>query len=148
MAGPATLCRFDNRADRRAAWAIHRVMVERFIASYGEPPEERVLDFADLPSPKRSVGFAQAGRTSCHKWWPNQFRLLLAALAYTLVEAIRRRALHGAEMARAQVRTIRLTLLKIGAVILRNSRRVRFPLSSACPDQELFATAAARLRPG
>ncbi len=31
-----------------------------------------------------------ADRTSCHKWWPNQFRLLLSALAYTLMEAIRR----------------------------------------------------------
>jgi hypothetical protein len=89
-----------------------------------------------------------ADRTSCHKWWPNQFRLLLAALAYTLIEAIRRLALAGTELARAQVRTIRLKLLKIGAVILRNSRRVRFLLSSACPYQELFATAAARLRPG
>ena len=33
-----------------------------------------------------------ADRTSCHRWWPNQFRLLLASLAYTLLEAIRRRA--------------------------------------------------------
>ncbi len=72
----------------------------------------------------------------------------MAALAYTLIEAIRRLALHGTEMAHAQVRTIRLKLLKIGAVILRNSRRVCFLLSSACPYQELFALAAARLRPG
>ena len=31
-----------------------------------------------------------ADRTSCHKWWPNQFRLLLSSLAYALVETIRR----------------------------------------------------------
>ena len=36
-------------------------------------------------------------RTSCQHWWPNQFRLLLASLAYTLIEAIRRIALKGTE---------------------------------------------------
>ena len=41
-------------------------------------------------------------------------------------------------MARAQAGTIRLKLLKIGAVILRNTRRVRFHLGSACPDKVLF----------
>ena len=40
-----------------------------------------------------------ADRTSCHRWWPNQFRLLLASLAYTLLDAIRRRGLAGTEMA-------------------------------------------------
>jgi hypothetical protein len=80
-----------------------------------------------------------ADRTSCHKWWPNQFRLLLASLAYTLIEAIRRLGLAGTEMARARARTIRLRLLKIGAVVTRNTRRVRLHLSTACPDQDLFA---------
>lgn len=89
-----------------------------------------------------------ADRTSCHRWWPNQFRLLLASLAYTLINAIRRRGLTGTEMARAQCVTIRLKFFKIGAVILRNTRRVRFMLSSACPDQALFRLAAARLEPG
>ena len=39
-----------------------------------------------------------ADRTSCHRWWPNQFRLLLASLAYTLLNAIRRRGLEGTDM--------------------------------------------------
>ncbi len=43
---------------------------------------------------------------------------------------------------------LRLKLLKIGAVITRNTRRVRFHLSSACPDQARFRLAAARLEPG
>ena len=60
-----------------------------------------------------------ADRTSCHKWRPNQFRLILASLAYNLIEAIRRLALAGTEMARAQAGTIRLKLLKIGAVTHR-----------------------------
>ena len=89
-----------------------------------------------------------ADRTSCHAWWPNQFRLLLSSLAYTLMEAIRRLGLKGTELARAQVGTIRLKLLKIGAVILRNTRRVRFLLSSAYPYQALFVQVAARLTPG
>jgi len=86
-----------------------------------------------------------ADRTSCSKWWPNQFRLLLSSLAYLLLEALRRLGLKGAEPARAQCGTIRLKLLKIGAVIRRNTRRVYFHFSSAYPYQELFFLVARRL---
>lgn len=89
-----------------------------------------------------------ADRTSCHDWWPNQFRLILSSLAYVLIEAVRRLALKGTDMARAQAGTIRLRLLRIGAVVIRNSRRVRFHLSTACPDKSLFRLAADRLKPG
>ena len=89
-----------------------------------------------------------ADRTSCHHWWPNQYRVLLSAFAYVLLNTIRRIALAGTELARAYVGTIRLKLLKIGAVVLRNTRRVQLLLSSAHPYQELFFLAAARLRPG
>jgi len=88
------------------------------------------------------------GRTSCQRWWPNQFRLLLSSLAYTLIEAIRRIALKGTELARAYVGTIRLKLFKIGAVILKNTRRIRFLLASGCPYQELYFLVAHRLAPG
>jgi hypothetical protein len=88
-----------------------------------------------------------ADRTSCHAWWPNQFRLLLSSLAYTLLEAIRRLALADTELANAYVGTIRLKLLKIGAVITRNTRRIRFLLSSTYPYQRLFVDVAARLQP-
>ena len=89
-----------------------------------------------------------ADRTSAHYWWANQFRLLLSSLAYVLMEGIRRLGLKDTELARAQVGTIRLKLLKIGAVILRNTRRIRFLLSSAYPYQDLFTRVAARLKPG
>jgi len=89
-----------------------------------------------------------ADRTSAHHWWANQFRLLLSSLAYVLMEGIRRLALKGTELARAQMTTIRLKLLKIGAVILRNTRRIRFLLSSSHPHQGLFFEVAARLKPG
>ena len=89
-----------------------------------------------------------ADRTSCHKWWPNQFRLLLSSIAYVLLESIRRRYLCGTELARSQVDTIRLKLLKIGAVILRNTRRVRVLLSGSYPHQALFIRVASLLAPG
>jgi hypothetical protein len=89
-----------------------------------------------------------ADRTSCHGWWANQFRLLLSSCAYVLVERLRALALAGTELARAQVSTIRLKLLKIGAVVLRNTRRVRLLLSSSYPYQGLFAQAVRALGSG
>lgn len=86
-----------------------------------------------------------ADRTSCHAWWANQFRLLLSSAAYILMEAIRRIALKGTQLARAQASTIRLKLLKIGTVLLRNTRRIRFHFSSAYPLKNLFCSALARL---
>lgn len=89
-----------------------------------------------------------ADRTSCHRWWANQFRLLLSAMAYTLMEALRRLGCAGTEWARARCDTLRLRLLKIGAVVVRNTRRVRLLLSSSYPHQELFAQIVARLASG
>lgn len=89
-----------------------------------------------------------ADRTSCHKWWSNQFRLLLSSLAYILIESIRRMALKNTELEHAYVSTIRLKLLKIGAVLLRNTRRIRFLLSSNYPYQSLFRSVARKLAPG
>lgn len=88
-----------------------------------------------------------ADRTSCHGWWPNQFRLLLSCCAYVLISALRRTALKGTELAKAQCGTIRLKLFKIGAVIIRNTRKVKFFLSSAYPYQDLFINIAQKLCP-
>ena len=84
-------------------------------------------------------------RTSAHSWWANQFRVILSAAAYVLLETIRRVGLRGTELARAQVGTIRLKLLKIGAVIVRNTRRIRFFFASAYPYRELFKNACGAL---
>jgi hypothetical protein len=89
-----------------------------------------------------------ADRTSCSGWWANQFRLLLSACAYVLMERLRALALAGTELARAQVQTIRLKLLKIGAVVLRNTRRVRLLLSSSYPYQALFGQVVKALGSG
>lgn len=71
--------------------------------------------------------------TSAHKWWANQFRTLLSAYANVLMHAIRPLGLRDTEFDQAQCSTIRSKLRKIGAVVTRNTRRVRFLLSSACP---------------
>jgi hypothetical protein len=86
-----------------------------------------------------------AGRTSCHAFAANQFRLLLSSFAYTLIERLRRTALAGTELARAQTATIRTKLLKIGAVVITSVRRIVLRLSSAYPLQELFAQTLRRL---
>ena len=87
-----------------------------------------------------------ADRTSCHYFIANQFRLLLSSLAYILVERLRALGLSGTEFARLQAGTLRAKLLKIGAVIIRNTRRVRVLLSSAFPYQDIFRHAARALR--
>ena len=87
-----------------------------------------------------------ADRTSCHYFAANQFRLLLSSLAYVLVERLRAIALAGTAFAQLQAPTLRAKLLKIGAVIVRNTRRVRVMLSSAYPYQHIFCHAALALR--
>lgn len=74
-------------------------------------------------------------------------RLLLAALAYTLMINLRRLALHGTQLERACTATIRTMLLKIGAAIVRNTRRVRLLLASQHPLKHVFFTAARALAP-
>jgi len=89
-----------------------------------------------------------AGRTSCHKLLANQFRLLLSAAAYVLMEAVRRLGLSGTQLAKAQVGTIRLRLFKVAALVVVSVRRVYLRLASGFPLQELFAQVLQRLRDG
>ena len=86
-------------------------------------------------------------RASCHLFWANQWRLLLAALAYTLMINLRRHALVGTALANACTATIRVQLLKIAAAIMRNTRRVRVMLASNHPMRATFASAARALAP-
>lgn len=89
-----------------------------------------------------------ADRTSCHRFLANQFRLLLSAAAYVLVQGLRRTALAGTELARAQVGTIRLKLFKVAARVVVSVRRVVFHLASSYPYQEAFRAAYERLISG
>ncbi|KAH1282161.1 hypothetical protein KXX11_003896, partial [Aspergillus fumigatus] len=87
-------------------------------------------------------------RGSCRRFASNQLRLLFAALAYTLMINLRRLGLQGTEFERACTATIRVKLLKIGAAVLRNTRRVRLLLASHHPFKHVFLSAARALAPG
>jgi hypothetical protein len=80
-----------------------------------------------------------ADRTSCATMRANQLRLWLSSAAYTLLAALRQFGLQGTEMARARCDTIRLKLLKVGALVRTTVRRVWISLSESCPYQQVFA---------
>jgi hypothetical protein len=81
-------------------------------------------------------------RASCHQFLSNWLRILLSALAYTLMQRLREIALANTDLARATAATIRVKLLKIGAAILRNTRRIRILLASHHPLRHLYFIAA------
>src|SRR3990172_5515236 len=86
-----------------------------------------------------------ADRTSAATLRANQLRLYCSSIAYLLMSALRRLALAGTELARAQCQTIRLTLLKIGARVRITVRNVWLALASGCPHAALFARVHATL---
>jgi hypothetical protein len=86
-----------------------------------------------------------ADRLSCHRFWANQFRLLLHAAAYVLM-CMLRRAARGTELADAQMDTLRLRLLKIGVRVKSTARLIWFHLASGHPWQALWLLLARRLQ--
>ena len=86
-----------------------------------------------------------ADRTSSHTMRANQLRLWLAAMAYVLVSGLRRIALAGTTLADATCGTIRLKLLKIGALVRVSVRRINISMASAFPCADVFRTAHAAL---
>ena len=68
----------------------------------------------------------------------------LSTVAFVLLYHVHEVGLKGTKLARAYVGTIRLRLIKIGAFIVTNTRRVRFLLSSSFPDQEFFWLVASK----
>jgi hypothetical protein len=75
----------------------------------------------------------------------NQLRLWFASMAYILLCALRRIGLAGTRFADATCGTIRLKLLKIGALVRISVRRIKFAMASACPAADDWACAAGRL---
>jgi hypothetical protein len=86
-------------------------------------------------------------RASSHRFLANWLRVMFAALAYTLMQRLRAIALAGTDLARATAATIRVKLLKIGAAVIRNSRRVRILFASHHPLRDTFLIAAQALAP-
>jgi len=80
-------------------------------------------------------------RTSCTKFWANQFRVLMTAAAYGLMQELRLRAARTA-CARAQVWTLRERLLKLGASVVVSVRRVVIHLPVSFPFLSSFRTIA------
>jgi hypothetical protein len=87
-----------------------------------------------------------ADRTSAATMRANQLRLWFASAAYVLLCALRRIGLAHTQFAAATCGTIRLKLLKIGALVRISVRRVTIAMASACPWQHEFALAHAMLR--
>jgi hypothetical protein len=116
--------------------AAHQYLYEKVYCARGEM-ENRIKEcqldlFAD--------------RTSTATMRANQLRLWLASMAYVLLCAVRRIGLAHTQFAQATCGTIRLKLLKLGALVRVSVRRVKVAMASACPYQNEFALACARLR--
>ena len=86
-----------------------------------------------------------ADRTSTATMRANQLRLWLASFAYVLLCAVRRIGLHHTPFANASCGTIRLKLLKIGALVRVSIRRIKIAMASSCPAAEVWGCAAVRL---
>ena len=86
-----------------------------------------------------------ADRTSSATMRANQLRLWFASMAYVLLCAMRRIGLHHTPFADASCGTIRLKLLKIGALVRISVRRIKVAMASACPAAQDWGLAAIRL---
>jgi hypothetical protein len=84
-----------------------------------------------------------ADRLSGHRFWANQFRLLLHAAAYWLLDTLRR-SLSQAGVARMHLGTLRLRLIKIGGWVRERVHGVTFHLASSHPGEPLWRLLAAR----
>ena len=86
-----------------------------------------------------------ADRTSAATMRANQLRLWFYSMAYVLLCALRRIGLHDTDFAQASCGTIRLKLLKIGALVRISVRRIRIAMASSCPAARDWGVAAIRL---
>ena len=87
-----------------------------------------------------------ADRTSTHWMRSNQLRMYFSAFAYVLLECLRRSGLKGTKHSMAQCDTIRLKLIKVGAVIRSSARRIVLSFSECYPYQDLFRHVLRRLQ--
>jgi len=78
-----------------------------------------------------------SGRTSCHRFLANQFRLLLHTAACMLMGVLQE-SLAGTRFAKAQIGTLRTRILKVGARVVETARKIWFHLPSSFPQQEIW----------
>jgi hypothetical protein len=141
----------ERRVITRLEWS-EQGCNPRFIVTNLDGPAQSLYDelYCQRGEAENRIKEAQVGlfatRTSCHVLRSNQLRMLLAALGYVLIERLRTLALQGTALASAQVDTLRIKLLKVAAVITRNTRRIRLYLASHWPSADVFAHAMSQLR--
>lgn len=85
-----------------------------------------------------------SGRTSCHRFLANQFRLILHSAAFVLLQALRK-LLAGTEFAVAQVSTLRTRLLKVGVRVRETTRRIWLMMPTSYPLKEIWTCLASSL---
>ena len=98
----------------------------------------------DIENRIKELHQLEIDRTSCHQFWANQFRVLLTAAAYVLIQELRLQAQHT-DCARAQVPTLRERLLKLGARVLVSVRRVVVHLPASFPFLSTYRKVALAL---
>jgi Transposase DDE domain group 1 len=108
--------------------------------------------YVDRGEPEQWIGDLKLGcfadRLSCHRFWANQFRLLLHAAAYWLLDTLRRRLVRRG-LARMELATLRLRLLKIAGRVRERLGRIRLHLASSHPGEPLWhLLVGPQLRPG
>ena len=164
----------ELRYQTRKTWTrTRRVVAKAEVTTQGPNPRIVVTNlpaagFADDPAPQRFAAQPlyedfycargqcenvlkqqlldlHADRTSTHYLAANQLRLWFSALSYLLLERLRTLGLHGTELAKATVGTIRLKLLKIAAAVSISVRRVHVQMPAAYPYQQIFARCHHRL---
>ena len=100
--------------------------------------EEVYCQRGDLENRIKELHYGmEIGRTSCTSFWANQFRVLMTAAAYVLMQELRS-GLAGTASARAQVSTLRERFLKIGVQVVATVRRVVLHLPQAFPYRDHF----------
>ena len=81
--------------------------------------------------------YLSSGRTSCHAFLANQFRLILHSAAFVLLQALRK-LLVGTQFANAQVSTLRMRLLKVGVRVRETTRRIWLMMPTSYPLKEIW----------
>ncbi len=104
LGSPATLCRLENRVSRQTMVRLHQVLVDQFLDSYKEPPEEIVLDFdaTDDPLHGEQEGRFFHGYYRCYCYLP----LYVFCGSHLLVALLRPSNIDGAKNSRAIARVL------------------------------------------
>lgn len=124
----------------------------RFVVTTREDPDPAAIYdwYVDRGETENWIKDLTAGcfahRLSCHRFWANQFRLLLHAAAYVLLDTIRH-WLVRAHVARMTLATVRGRLLKIGGWVKEGVGRVRLRLASSHPNEGWWHALAAHRHP-